>query len=188
MTEFEMTDLEKNDLDIQYPRLTVADAFFGLLLSRYLKGCEEFREKIRVLFGLRTRNNGKARAQLLNPTLKSSQNLLRIKALDALIADETVALKPLIQAVLERMGVIEMARQERRLYIVAERRNRHERNTRDLRQLTPLTYAAVDKLYHDYGVDGSALSSLTEDDYRQIAAIANARHRETVPEAYMSKS
>jgi hypothetical protein len=182
-----MANFDTNDSDIQNPGLTVADAFLGALLSRYLQGCEEFREKIRVLFGLWTRSR-KARAQLLNPTLKTSQNLLRIKALDALIAKETVALKPLVKKTLVLVGVIEMARQERRLYVEAERRIRRERSTQDQRQLTALTYAAVDKLYHEYGVDGSALSSLTEDDYRQIAAIANARHRMAVPEAYEGKS
>lgn len=104
--------------------------------------------------------------------------------MDILIAKETLAAKPLVKELLERIGIVEMARQERRLYVAAERRIRRERSTRDQGQLTELTYAFVDKLYHEYRVDGSALSSLTDEDYTRMAAIVLARHRHAVPEAY----
>lgn len=59
---------EKNDAcDKQERRLTAADAFLALLVARYFKGCAEFRDRIGVLFGLRTRR-ADARARLMNPT------------------------------------------------------------------------------------------------------------------------
>ena len=150
-----------------------------VIIERYYADTDELNDQVKRLHALRTRDED-ARKRCLGATLLTTTNSSRIAAARALILNELKAMRPLVTALLNHTARVEMARQELHVFEAAERQIRRERSERDQRQLTPLTYDFVDHLFHKYGVDGSALSTLTKSDYDTIADVVSKRHAQVV--------
>lgn len=162
----------------------VTDYFLEGVVARFYGAADPLFEEVRRLRALRTRNED-ARKRVLSAALVTTQNAARIQSLRALVVRETKELRPLLEELMQRLAVLDIARQQLEVYEAAEEQIRGERNERDHRQLTPLTYEFVDFLYKHYGIDGSALSCLEGEDYDAIDEIVKKRHAMVVPELYL---
>jgi hypothetical protein len=161
----------------------ITDQFLAGVVEQFYGEADPLYEQVRRLRALRTRNED-ARKRVLSPALVTTQSSTRIQALQALVLRHTEALRPMLDEVMRRLAILDIARQQLEVYREFEDKLEGERAERDQRQLTPLTYEFVDILYTHYGVDGSALSGLEADDYSAIAEIVRKRHATIVPDRY----
>jgi uncharacterized Zn finger protein len=161
----------------------ITDQFLDGVVERFYGETDPLYEQVRRLRALRTRNED-ARKRVLSPALVTTQNSTRIHALQALVLRHTEALRPMLEEVMRRLAILDIARQQLEVYREFEDKLEGERAGRDQRQLTPLTYEFIDILYTHYGVDGSALSALEADDIAAFAETVRKRHAAIVPDRY----
>ena len=158
-------------------------SFATSVVERYFGQVGDLQKTVAQIHAKKTRHEV-SRKRTFSAKLVTTPNAGPIATRHALILKETEQLKPILEDAACRIVKIEIARHELHQYRSHERKIRRDRSERDQRQLSELTYDFVDCLYSEFGIDGSALSTLQAEDYRAIAAIVLERHRTVVPEYY----
>lgn len=158
-------------------------SFATFVVERYFGRVGDLQNVVAQIHAKKTRDED-ARKRTFSAKLTTTPNAGPMATRHALILRETEQLKPILEDALCRIIKIEIARHELHVYRSHERKIRRDRSERDQRQLSELTYDFVDCLFSEFGIDGSALSTLEAEDYQTIAAIVLKRHRKVVPECY----
>ncbi len=179
---FNYDDLEQTEQQSDASAV-ITDQFLDGVVERFYGEADPLYEQVRRLRALRTRNED-ARKRVLSPALVTTQNSARIHSLQALVLRQTDAVRPLLEDLMQRLAILDIARRQLEVYREFGDKLKGERAGRDQRQLTPLTYEFLDILYTHYGVDGSALSALEADDIAAFAETVRKRHAAIVPDRY----
>ena len=158
-------------------------SFATTVVERYLGQVGDLEKAVKEIHAKKTRNED-ARKRSFSAKLVTTPNTARIHSRQALIIQEIDELRPLLEKAVGHVAKIEIARHELHEFRAHERKIRRDRKERDQRQLSELTYDFIDCLFSEFGIDGSALSTLEADDYKAIATIVLNRHRTAVPSYY----